>query len=206
MKNSIYDNCKTLPPLFPVSQLNGRFRSGIWRFIYFFTHVCSPGVPPGQYESRFSSRSWTNFFFKQSYLFQLPKKPLNGRFRSGIWRCFFLHSFVPQEYTLVNIRVVSALVPEFFFFFFKQSYLFKLLTSHETEGSGAESRGLYFLSHMFILQEYTLVNTKVGSALVPEQIFFSRKVIYLSCWKSHEMEGSGAESGGLYFLSHMFIP
>ena len=42
---------------------NGRFRSEILRFIFFSTHIRSPGVKPGQYKSRFGPRSRTIFFF-----------------------------------------------------------------------------------------------------------------------------------------------
>ena len=66
--------------------------------------------------------------------------------------------------------------------------------SHRTDGSRAKSCGLYFFRHMFDPQKYTRVNTKVVSALVPELIFFSRKVIYFSCQKSLRTDGSGAES------------
>ena len=40
------------------------------------------------------------------------------------------------------------------------------------DGSGAESCVLYSFPHMFGPQEYTLLNIKVVSALVPEQFFF----------------------------------
>ena len=51
------------------------------------------------------------------------------------------------------------------------------------DGSGAKYCGLYFFPHMFGPQEYTLIDIKVVSALVPERIFFffSRKFIYFSC-------------------------
>ena len=88
--------------------------------------------------------------------------------------------FGSQEYTLVNIKVVSALVPERIFFSRKVIY-FSCQNSHRTDGSGAESYGLYFFSQMFGSQEYTLVNIKVVSALVSSRIFFSRKIIYFSC-------------------------
>ena len=44
------------------------------------------------------------------------------------------------------------------------------------DGSGAESCGLYLFSHIFGPQEYTLVNMNVVSSLVPENIFFSKKL------------------------------
>ena len=62
--------------------------------------------------------------------------------------------------------------------------------------SGAKSCVLYFFPHIFGSQECTLVYIKVVSALVPERIFFSRKVIYFSCQKSLRTDGSGAESCG----------
>ena len=49
------------------------------------------------------------------------------------------------------------------------------------DGFGAEFCGLYFFAHMFGPQEYTLVNIKVVSALVPDRILFSIKVMYFSC-------------------------
>ena len=44
--------------------------------------------------------------------------------------------------------------------------------SLRTNGSGAGFYGLYFFPYVFGPQEYTLVNIKVVSALVPERIFF----------------------------------
>ena len=41
---------------------------------------------------------------------QLPKNQLNGRFRSGILRFIFFYTCL--SFTLIKIRVVSALVPE----------------------------------------------------------------------------------------------
>ena len=82
--------------------------------------------------------------------------------------------FSSQEYTLVNIKVVSALVSERIFSSRKVIY-FRCQKSHRTDGSGAESYGLYFFSHMCGSQEYTLVNIKVVSALVPEGIFLFNK-------------------------------
>ena len=87
--------------------------------------------------------------------------------------------FSSQEYTLVNIKVVSDLVPEGIFFSIKVMY-FSCQKSHRTDGSGAESYGLFFFSHMFGLQKYSLVNIKFVSALVPVRIFFPRNVIYFS--------------------------
>ena len=43
------------------------------------------------------------------------------------------------------------------------------------KGSGAGFYGLYFFPYVFGPQEYTLVNIKVVSALVPERIFFFKK-------------------------------
>ena len=54
------------------------------------------------------------------------------------------------------------------------------------DGFGAESCVLYFFSHMFGPQEYTLANIKVVSALVLDRIFCSIKVIRLSCQKAAE--------------------
>ena len=56
------------------------------------------------------------FFFKKSYLFQLLKKSRNRRFRSEILQFFFSYLFASLEYSLVSIKVVSALVPDQFFF------------------------------------------------------------------------------------------
>ena len=39
------------------------------------------------------------------------------------------------------------------------------------DGSGAKSCCLYIFSHIFVPQEYTFINRKVVSALVPEQFF-----------------------------------
>ena len=78
----------------PKKSPNGRFRSGILRFIFFFTQFRCVGVHPGQYESRFGPRSCTMFFSKESYLLQLLNKPPNGRFRSEILRFIFFSTLV----------------------------------------------------------------------------------------------------------------
>ena len=83
---------------------------------------------------------------------------------------FFFTQVFPQKYTLVKIKVVSALVPERIFFF-KKSYLLQLLKSLRMDGSAAQSCGFYFFPHIFGPEEYTLVNTKDFLALLPERIF-----------------------------------
>ena len=111
----------------PKKSPNGRFRSGILRFIFFSTHVRCVGVHPGQYKSRFGPRFWGNFFFTKSYLFQLPKKSPNGRFRSGILGFIFFSTHVqcvgvhPGQYK-------SRFGPRSWTnFFFTKIYLFSLL-------------------------------------------------------------------------------
>ena len=93
---------------------------------------------------------------------------------------------------------------DFFFFFFKKSYLFQLLTKPPYERFWNGILRFIFFSIHFWSQKYTLINIKVVSALVPERIFLSRKVIYFSCDKNLRMDGPGAKSCGLYFFPHMF--
>ena len=160
---------------------NWRFWSEILQFIFFSTHVQFSGVHPGQYKSRFGPRSWRNFFFNKSYLFQLPKKSLNGRFRSGIVLFIFFFTQVwssevhPGQY---KIRFGSRSCTNFFS---KKCYIFYSLKKPPNWRFRSGIYGLYFFPHMFGSQEYTLVNIKVVSALVPERIFVPRKVIYFSC-------------------------
>ena len=72
----------------------GQFRSEISPFIYFVTHVCFPEVHPGQYNSRFDPRSYTNFFFQGKLSVSDAKKSWNGRFRSEILRFIFFSTNV----------------------------------------------------------------------------------------------------------------
>ena len=111
----------------PKKSPNGRFQSEILRFIFFSPHVRCVGVHPRQYKSRFGPRACTIFFSKESYLFQLLKKPPNGRFWSEILRFLFFSTLVcslgvhPGQY-----KSCFGPVPEGNLFFNK-SYVFQLL-------------------------------------------------------------------------------
>ena len=119
------------------------------RFIFFSTHVRCVGVHPGQYKSRFGPRSCTNCFSQEIYLFQLLKKPPNGRFRSEILRYIFFSTLVwslgvhPGQYK-------SRFGPRSRNFFFLNIIIpFYRQNSCCSESSGAEFFVLYFfLTHL----------------------------------------------------------
>ena len=87
---------------------NGRFRSEILRFIFFFTHVLSSGVHHGQYKSRFGPRSRTILFFKHSYLFLSPKQLLFRKFRSGSFRFIYFLTHLSNKKIVVWTFRTSA--------------------------------------------------------------------------------------------------
>ena len=74
------------------------------------------------------------------------------------------------------------------------------------KGSGAESCGLYSLSHMFSPQEYTLVNIKVVSSLVPERIFLLKKSYLFQLLKKPPNGRIQSEILRFIFCPHMFGP
>ena len=72
------------------------------------------------------------------------------------------------------------------------------------DGSGAESCGLYFFPHIFGPQEYTLVNIKVDSALVPERIFFFQQKLCISVAKKATERTVPEPNLAVYIFFHTY--
>ena len=129
--------------------------------VYIFsTYVWSSGVHPGQNIEVVSALVPERiFFFKNSYLLQMPKKPPNGRFRNEILGFIFFstHDWFSGVNPGQNIEVVSALVPDGIFFF-KKSYLFQLLQNppYERSRSGI-LRFIFSSTHVWSSVNITVV-------------------------------------------------
>ena len=97
-----------------------------------------------------------------------------GAESSGVY--FLSHMFIPQGYTLVNIEVVSALVPEPIFLFHGNLYISVGKKATERTVPARNLAVYIFFSPIFVSLEYSLINIKVVSALVPERFFFHRNL------------------------------